>query len=371
MWTPPGGARLNPWENVRRIEVGSARPYTVAVGPGLLSQVRVPERQVSLIHPADLPPAFVEAVGAALSPTVTVTVPARDDCKTLEVFAGVLSRLAQANLPRDGAVVGLGGGAVTDLAGYVAASYLRGVAFYTLPTTLLGMVDAAVGGKTGVNLPEGKNLVGAFWPPRAVWCDTDALATLPPAVFAEGAAEAYKHGLIADPTLLPRVLSPDFRPGGPGLEDTLADAIAVKAGVVTRDLTEQGERAFLNFGHTLAHALEAVTDHGITHGEAVGYGMHYAALLSRALGGADLTGHTRAFLRWQRPRPLPPLTFDDVWLYMARDKKADSAGVRFVLLHELGRPYLTRVPGEVLRGEFDRWRAEIAGLDLFPVPTPH
>ncbi|WP_051517367.1 3-dehydroquinate synthase [Deinococcus phoenicis] len=347
--------------NGRRIEVGGPQPYAVEVGPGLLSQVRVPERQVALIHPVDLPPALVRAAQAALSPAVTVEVPARDDCKTLEVFSGVLSRLAQANLPRDGAVVGLGGGAATDLAGFVAASYLRGVAFYTLPTTLLGMVDAAVGGKTGVNLPEGKNLVGAFWPPKAVWCDTDTLTTLRPAVFAEGAAEAFKHGLIADPSLLPRVLSPEFRPGGLGLEDTLADAIAVKAGVVARDLTEQGERAYLNFGHTLAHALEAVTDHAVTHGEAVGYGMHYAALLSRALGGADLTGQTLAFLRWQRPRPLPPLTFEGVWPYMARDKKADSDGVRFVLLHDLAQPYLARVPSAVLRREFDRWQATGSG----------
>ena len=352
--------------NRHRIEVGGPQPYAVEIGSGLLARVRVPERQVALIHPADLPSAFVTAVRAALSPAVTVQVPSRDDCKTLPVFADVLSRLAQVNLPRDAAVVGLGGGAVTDLAGFVAASYLRGVAFYTLPTTLLGMVDAAVGGKTGVNLPEGKNLVGAFWPPRAVWCDTETLATLPHPVFAEGAAEAYKHGLIADPTLLPRILSPDFRPGGSGLEDTLADAIAVKAGVVTRDLTEQGERAFLNFGHTLAHALEAATDHTVPHGEAVGYGMHYAALLSRALGGADLTGHTLAFLRWQRPRPLPPLSFDTVWPYMARDKKADSDGVRFVLLHDLARPYLARVPAKVLRREFDRWWKEV--LDFAPAP---
>lgn len=344
--------------------MGGPQPYAVEVGPGLLARVRVPERRVALIHPLDLPPTFVQAVQAALSPAVTVPVPARDDCKTLNVFADVLSRLAQAGLPRDSAVVGLGGGAVTDLAGFIAASYLRGVAFYTLPTTLLGMVDAAVGGKTGVNLPEGKNLVGAFWPPKTVWCDTDTLVTLPPAVFREGAAEAFKHGLIADPTLLPRVLSPDFRPGGPGLETTLADAIAVKARVVTRDPTEQGERAFLNFGHTLAHGLEAATDHAVPHGEAVAYGMHYAALLSRALGGADLSEHTRAFLRWQRPRPLPPLSFGDVWPYMARDKKADTEGVRFVLLRDLAQPYLARVPEEVLRREFDRWRGELVAGGL-------
>lgn len=347
---------------VRRIEVGAgggAPPYTVTVGPGLLDTLEVPQRHVALIHPEDLPPEFVARVQARLRPVVTVAVPARDDCKTLAVMAGVLSQLAAAAIPRDGAVVGLGGGAATDLAGFVAASYLRGVAFYTLPTTLLGMVDAAVGGKTGVNLPEGKNLVGAFWPPRAVWCDTGTLATLPPAVFREGAAEAFKHGLISDPSLLPRVLDPEFRPGGALLEGTLADAVAVKAGVVTRDLTEQGERAFLNFGHTLAHALEAVTDHAVSHGEAVAYGMHYAARLSRAQGGADLSAHTLAFLRWQRPTPLPALTYDAVAPYMARDKKADAQGVRFVLLRDLGQPYLARVTEDVLREEFTGWLEDV------------
>ncbi len=329
------------------------------VGAGLLSHLQIPQRHIALIHPADLPRQFVEAVQASLSPTITIEVPARDDCKTLEVLGSVLSKLAAANIPRDGAVVGLGGGAATDLAGFAAASYLRGVAFYTLPTTLLGMVDAAVGGKTGINLPEGKNLVGAFHPPRAVWCDTDTLVTLPDAVFREGAAEAYKHGLISDPSLLARVLSPEFKPGGVGLEDTLADAVAVKAGVVTRDLTEQGERAYLNFGHTLAHALEAVTDHVVTHGEAVGYGMHYAAVLSREMGGADLTPHTLAFLTWQRPAPLPPLTFEAVMPYMARDKKADAGGVRFVLLHGLARPYLTRVPEDLLRNAFGEWQRDV------------
>lgn len=347
---------------VQQVEVGGASPYSVSIGAGLLGRVQVPERQVALIHSVDLPPPWVEQLSQSLRPSVTIAVPARDGCKTLAVYAEVLSRLAQAGLPRDGAVVGLGGGAVTDLAGFVAASYLRGVAFYTAPTTLLGMVDAAVGGKTGVNLPEGKNLVGAFWPPRAVWCDTGTLATLPPEVFREGAAEAFKHGLIADPSLLERVLAPEFTAGGLGLESTLADAIAVKAGVVTRDLTEQGERAFLNFGHTLAHALESVTHQALPHGQAVGYGMHYAARLSCALGGADLTAYTLDFLRWQQPLPLPPLTFEAVSEYMARDKKADSEGVRFVLLRDLAQPYLARVPESVLRSEFGQWEQEVRNV---------
>ncbi len=343
-----------------QIEVGGARPYSVTVEAGALGRAGVPERRVALIVDAGLPAETVARAHTAFAPELTLEVPSGDACKTFAVLGGVLSRLAAANQPRSSALIGLGGGATTDHAGFAAASYLRGVAYYSVPTTLLGMVDAAVGGKTGINLPEGKNLVGAFWPPRAVWCDPELLASLPPAVFREGAAEAYKHGLISDPTLLHRVLSPDFRPDHDSFAQTLTDAVAVKAGVVTRDLTEQGERAALNFGHTLAHAIEAVTHHGISHGDAVGYGMHYAALLSHELGGTDLTAHTRRFLAWQQPKALPELDFGQLSAYMARDKKADSVGVRFVLLHGLAKPYLARVPEETLKSVFDIWQAEIS-----------
>lgn len=346
---------------VQRVVVGGPAPYEVHIGAGLLSELRLPETPVALIFPADLPPELVRRAQACVQPLISLSVPARDGCKTLEVYASVLSKLAGAALPRSSAVLGLGGGAVTDLAGFVAASYLRGVAFYSLPTTLLGMVDAAVGGKTGLNLPEGKNLVGAFYPPKAVWCDTDALLSLPPATFREGAAEAFKHGLIADPALLKEVLSGDFTPANPRLGSIIARAVRVKADIVTRDLTERGERAYLNFGHTLAHALEAATQQAIPHGEAVGYGMHYAALLSRALGGKDQTNYTRAFLRYQRPQPLPewllrPGAFERLSPYLTRDKKTDSQGLRFVLLRDLAQPYLTRVPEVTLREQFEEWQ---------------
>ncbi len=344
---------------MRRIEVGGPQPYAVEVGRGVLGAASVSSREVALLHDSALPSPWVERARAALSPALTVALPSGEACKTLGVLEDVLSRLARAGLSRDGAVVGLGGGAATDLAGFAAASYLRGVAFYTAPTTLLGMVDAALGGKTGVNLPEGKNLVGAFWPPRAVWADLDTLNSLPDATFREGAAEVFKHGLIQHPALCDAVLTPDFGPRAPNLEDVVADAVAVKAGVVTRDLTERGERAFLNFGHTLAHALEAATDHRISHGFAVGYGMHYAAILSRLEGGADLTPRTRAFLRWQQPSPLPSLSWPDLRAFMGRDKKADAAGLRFVLLRDLGQPYLARLPEATLQRAYAEWSAEV------------
>lgn len=351
-------------EGVLKVEVGGERPYTVQVGAGLLSTLSVPQSPCALIHPEDLPPTLLERAQNSLKPALCIAVPPRDGCKTLAVYGDVLSQLARAALPRSGAVVGLGGGAVTDLAGFVAASYLRGVAYYSAPTTLLSMVDAAVGGKTGLNLPEGKNLVGAFYPPLGVWADTDALATLPPHTFREGAAEAFKHGLIADPALLGKVLAPDFVPSSPTLSAAIAQAIQVKADIVARDLTEQGERAYLNFGHTLAHALEAATAQALPHGDAVGYGMHYAALLSRALGGEDITAHTLAFLRYQQPQPLPtellaPEAFERLSPYMARDKKADSEGVRFVLLHDLAQPYLARIDDKMLREQLKVWQQDI------------
>lgn len=344
---------------MQRIEVGGSAPYAVEVGYGVLTGASVPERTVALLHDAQLPPQWVERAQRALSPALTLALPPGEECKTLGVLEEVLSHLARAGLTRDAAVVGLGGGAATDLAGFAAACYLRGVAFYTAPTTLLGMVDAAVGGKTGVNLPEGKNLVGAFWPPRAVWADLDTLTSLPDAVFREGAAEVFKHGMIANPGLLSAVLAPDFGPQSPQLESVVAAAIRVKAEVVTRDLTERGERAYLNFGHTLAHALEAATHHSISHGFAVGYGMHYAAIVSALAGGADLTGHTRAFLAWQRPTPLPPLAWPELRAYMGRDKKADGGGLRFVLLRDLAAPHLARVPEATLERAYALWQAEV------------
>lgn len=345
-----------------RIDVGGAAPYAVTVAAGALENVEVPETRRALLFDAGVPSIFVQTARSALQPDVEIELPRGEACKTLAVFADVLSTLARAALPRDAAVIGLGGGAATDLAGFAASAYLRGVAFYTLPTTLLGQVDAAVGGKTGVNLPEGKNLAGAFWPPSGVWCDTATLATLPDATFREGAAEVFKHGLIADPALCDDVLAAGFGPHAENLDAVVTRAVKVKADVVTRDLTERGERAHLNFGHTLAHALEAVTKHALPHGEAVGYGLHFAALLSRRLGGEDVTALTERFLAYQRPQRLPSLDWSDVAPFVARDKKADSKGVRFVLLRDLARPYVAHVPEAEVRAAFEEWRAFAVGM---------
>ncbi len=349
---------------MNEVQVNLTPSYTVRVGRGLLETVRVPHAKVALLADQNVLETFAPKLQTRLehggSSVSLHALPAGESCKTLEIHARLLSSLAAEGLTRDAAVIALGGGATSDLAGYVAASYLRGVAFYVCPTTLLAMVDASVGGKTGVNLPEGKNLVGAFHQPRGVWADLDTLLTLPDRTFREGAAEAFKHGLITDGKLCAEILEPGFDARSLNLEQIVADAIQVKVEIVTRDPFESGDRAFLNFGHTLAHALEAVTHHELPHGEAVGYGMHYAAILCKTLGYADLTDRTRAFLAYQKPAPLPKLKFQDVEPYMARDKKADALGVRFVVLEDIGKPKLERVPQTVQITAWDAFWGEVS-----------
>jgi 3-dehydroquinate synthase len=347
------------------IEVQLQPRYSVHVGKNLLETVQVPHAKVALLADANVLETFAPKLAASLErggSSVSIhALPAGETSKTLAVHARMLSSLAQERLTRDAAVISLGGGATSDLSGYVAASYLRGISFYAVPTTLLAMVDASVGGKTGVNLPEGKNLVGAFHQPRGVWASLDTLETLPEATFREGAAETFKHGLLANSSLCDRVLEPGFSASSTTLESTVSAAIQVKADVVARDPFEAGERAHLNFGHTLAHALEAFTHHKISHGDAVGYGMHYAAILSRLSGGDDVTHLTRAFLEYQQPRVLPTLAWETLEPFMARDKKADAVGVRFVLLAGLGKPKLERVPNAL---QLEAWQTFCTDLKL-------
>ena len=252
----------------KTVTVALDPPYPVVVGAGVLARagdyVRAP--RVALISDEKVAPRYADTVRGSLETTGSrvflYTVPAGEDSKSLETLGALLQGLARDGFTREDAVLALGGGVVSDLAGFVAASYMRGIALYTASTTLLGMVDAAVGGKTGVNLPEGKNLVGAFWQPRAVLMDVSVLATLPEREFRGGAVELFKHGLLADPALLSDVTDARFRRDGPAdfLAAAVARSVKVKADVVAEDEREGGRRAFLNLGHTLAHALEAGGD---------------------------------------------------------------------------------------------------------------
>lgn len=332
--------------DVKVVRVAVEQAYDVSVGPGLLRTLLpavVSQDRVALISDETVMAAHgegvVEALTAAGKSVLPLVVPPGEASKSLERYGALLEALAEASLPRDAAVVALGGGVVGDLAGFVAASYLRGIAFYQAPTSLLAMVDASVGGKTGLDLPHGKNLVGAFWQPRAVVADVNALRTLPPHEFRQGTVEAFKHGLLADGDLL-TALGAGWALDAPAerLTAVVARNVAIKAGVVAADERESGVRTHLNLGHTLAHALEAASGHSLAHGDAVAYGLVYAAIVGRRRGYVDLVGRTREFLRWVAPRPLPRADFATLLEFMGRDKKVAAGRLRMVLLEDVGKP---------------------------------
>lgn len=329
------------------VEVSVMPAYPVRIAPGLLDQVAdfVEPHHIALISDDDVAPLYAERVERNLreggKTVVRYVVPASEGSKSVRTFEALLSKMVQDGFTRKGAVVALGGGVVSDLAGFVAASFMRGIDFYICPTSLLAMVDASVGGKTGVNLPEGKNLVGAFWQPKAVLIDVATLRTLPEREFKGGAVELFKHGLLADPSILTDMAQAGFRRDGPSdfLADLIGRSVQVKADIVAQDEREGSVRAYLNLGHTLAHALEAHSEHRLTHGEAVAYGLLYAAKLAHLRGWQGGLDETRAFLQWVSPRPLPSTSLADLTPYIERDKKkADK--VRWVLLEHPNHPRL-------------------------------
>ncbi|MEA3077516.1 MAG: 5-deoxy-5-amino-3-dehydroquinate synthase [Actinomycetota bacterium] len=261
--------------------------------------------------------------------------------KNLETVEVLCRGWAQWGLSRSDVVVSVGGGMVTDTAGFAAAVYHRGVAIVHVATTLLAQVDAAIGGKTGVNLPEGKNLVGAFWQPHAVLCDTETLATLPPREYRSGLGELAKYHFL----------------GGAGLEDMSLDekvarCVAIKAEVVASDEREGGRRAILNYGHTLGHALETAGEYDLRHGEAVAIGLVFAARLASRLGRIDsrrVDEHRAVVGSYDLPLDLPPgSSADELVRLMARDKKAVS-GLTFVLDGPAGVEPLGGVPEAAVR----------------------
>jgi 3-dehydroquinate synthase len=274
-----------------------------------------------------------------------LSLPSGESTKSVEHFSQTLSFLAGQSANRDAVIFAFGGGVVGDLAGYAAASYLRGIDFYQIPTTLLSMVDSSVGGKTGINLPEGKNLVGAFWQPQAVYIDTSLLATLPPREFAAGMAEVIKYGLLANAEFLADLESYEsLGPDAPELNKVVRRCCAIKARIVSDDEKEtagSGGRALLNLGHTFAHAIENVAGYGTyLHGEAVAIGLVLATRLSVELGqiGTDTIHRVENVIaRYKLPtRMETPLPLDQLMAAMQRDKKNRGGKMRFVTMRSLG-----------------------------------
>ncbi len=335
--------------------------YDVLIGRGLTDRIAgllgPGVDQVMVVHPAPMGVLAQQVAeqlrNGGLTPLLAL-VPDAEEAKTAAVASELWGALGRAGFTRSDAVVGLGGGTVTDLAGFVAATWLRGIRVVQVPTTLLGMVDAAVGGKTGINTPEGKNLVGSFHPPAGVLCDLSLLATLPERDLAAGLAEVVKCGFIADPRILELVESDPAgarRPDGPHLRELVERAVRVKADVVAADLREASLREVLNYGHTFGHAIEQVESFRWRHGEAVSVGMVYVAELARLAGrlAPETVARHRAVLQGLG---LPVSYRGDRWPElleaMRRDKKSRGAVLRFVILDDLGRPGRLEGPEESL-----------------------
>ncbi|MEA5445758.1 3-dehydroquinate synthase [Gammaproteobacteria bacterium AB-CW1] len=332
------------------VELGD-RSYAIHAGGDLLADPEWLARVLTapalfIISDDNVAPHYLPSLRAALGQRLRgeLVLPAGEAQKQLDTLSRVFDHLAECRIGRDAALVALGGGVVGDLTGFAAACWQRGIDFYQVPTTLLAQVDASVGGKTAVNHPAGKNLIGAFHQPRAVIADTDTLATLPEREFRAGLAEVVKHALIADPDFLAwleaRVEALNARePETVG--ETVLHCCRIKAAVVSEDERERGRRAILNFGHTFGHVIEGALGYGQwLHGEAVAAGMVQAMVLSRTLGLLNEEEQRRAVALMERLKlPCePPALSVDTWLeWMSRDKKATSAGLRFVLLDGLGR----------------------------------
>ena len=284
-----------------------------------------------------------------------------DDAVDAAVAADCWEALGEKGFTRSDAVVTFGGGATTDLGGFVAATWLRGVRVVHVPTTLLAMVDAAVGGKTGINTPAGKNLVGSFYEPVGVVCDLELLDTLPRAEFVAGLGEVIKCGFIADPRILELVVTTDaddLTAGSPVVRELVERAVQVKADVVAGDLKERGGaehtgghpgREALNYGHTLAHAIERATDYGIRHGEAVAIGCVYVAELAARTNGLPeglVARHRATFGKVGLPTSWSGADFDTLLATMRVDKKARGNQLRFVVLTDLAKPVVLAGPSE-------------------------
>jgi 3-dehydroquinate synthase len=354
-------------DGTSRLNVTGEAPYDVLVGHGLLAEVPAmlgaDVRRVAVVHPRAMavPAARLGDLltGAGLQPAL-VEVPDGEEAKTAEVAAFCWAELGRIGCTRSDAVVGVGGGATTDLAGFVAATFLRGMKVVHVPTTLLAMVDAAVGGKTGINTAAGKNLVGAFHEPAGVVCDLDWLTTLPSRDLASGLAEVLKCGFIADPAVLDLVGGHPAEAADPAssvLRELVERAIAVKAKVVAVDLRESTSsgtrvgREALNYGHTLAHAVERVEGYLVRHGEAVAVGLVFAAEVSRLAGRldrrtADLHGDLLRLVGL--PTSYPSGRWDRLHEAMRLDKKSRGDRLRFVVLDGIGRPAILDDPDDDL-----------------------
>lgn len=354
-------------QKIRTITVKTVRPYDILVGRGLLERAGSLSREVNkgrralIVSDSNVAPLYAakvknsfEEAGYAVG---TFTFPAGEEHKRLDVIADIYGALAAGGFTRSDLLVALGGGVTGDMTGFAAATWLRGTPFVQIPTSLLAQVDSSVGGKTGVDIPEGKNLVGAFWQPVRVIADPDVLSTLSPSLLAEGMAEIIKAAAIKDGPFF-NILENKDALSEENLVDTITRSIVIKRDVVERDENESGERKLLNFGHTMGHALEKFYDYStLSHGYAVALGM---VLMTEASERQGLTekGTTDRMTAVLQKYGLPiadTSSLDDILPGVALDKKRTGTHIDLALLHTIGDSFIYRIPlsllGAFLRGE--------------------
>lgn len=343
---------------ISRIIVGAEKPYPVVIGRNLLDQV--PEhlsgaKKVLVVHPVGLAvsaEALRDSLVSAGFEVLLAGVPDSEEAKRVEVAAFCWGILGKSEFSRTDMVIGFGGGTITDLAGFVAATWLRGVGIVQIPTTLLAMVDAAVGGKTGVNTSEGKNLVGVFHSPSAVIADLETLATLPKNDLLAGFAEVVKCGFISDPRIL-SIIESDFEkaidPSTESFEELVRLSVQVKADVVAVDFKESGLREILNYGHTLGHAIELAERYKWRHGAAISIGMIFVAELAHLNGRLSIEAvkrHRDLLTKLGLPTSYPAEKWPQLLANMQVDKKSRGGNLRFVVLDEIAKPTVMLAPTE-------------------------
>lgn len=351
--------------SIQTISVTGTDPYDITIGRDILDRVSAAfdpgVRKVLVVHPPTLGARAAALRERLLADTTNgprevllAEVPDAEQGKRIEVAAFCWQIMGQADFTRTDAVVGYGGGAVTDLAGFVAATWLRGVQVIQVPTTVLGLVDASIGGKTGVNTAEGKNLVGSFWAPRAVIGDLDELSSLSRNEATAGFAEVTKAGFIWAPEILDIIEANPER-----VVDTTTDefrravelAVDMKARVVSADFRESGQREILNYGHTLGHAIEHAERYRWRHGAAISVGMVYAAELSRLAGrlsDSSAERHRSIFESLGLPTSYRAGAWPQLLATMQRDKKSRGGMLRFILLDDIAKPTVLQAPDESL-----------------------
>jgi 3-dehydroquinate synthase len=340
------------------------RSYPIHIGPGLLERPeliveRLPQKRAAIVSNETVAPLYLESVESRLHAagvdTVRIILPDGEDHKNWRTLNTILDALLENRCERRTTIIALGGGVVGDIAGFAAAVYQRGVPFVQVPTTLLAQVDSAVGGKTAINHPLGKNMIGAFYQPRVVLADTDTLSTLPPRELSAGLAETIKYGFICDAAFLDwleghmdALLAREAEALGYAIERSCAN----KAQIVGADEHEGGVRMLLNFGHTFGHAIETATGYGTwLHGEAVGMGMVLAARLSEQLGyidAADVERVERLLERARVPVRAPDLGAREYIDLMGHDKKVQGGRLKFILLRSLGDAFVGEAPHAAL-----------------------